>query len=103
MDLKTYRVCRQCGEEWNVAAADKGGKVYLCPVCRGEPWYASKPWLSTGRPPRGGEGHRRKALDLREAKGGAENHRAAVPETADAGLGPAQREAGKERDHPGDQ
>ena len=93
MDGKTYRVCRQCGEEWNVAVTDKGGKVYLCPLCLGEPWYASKPWLSsgriapgdsarsypaakgrldsTGRPPRGGEGHRRKTLDQSGPGGGA--------------------------------
>lgn len=77
----TYRVCRQCGEEWNVAVTDKGSKVYLCHVCRGAPWEGSRPGLSRGwvtpggdawvtARRRGGDGHRRNALDQSGPGGG---------------------------------
>lgn len=33
-DGKVYRVCRRCGERWNVSALEKGEKIYLCPYCR---------------------------------------------------------------------
>lgn len=28
-----YRLCRICGEEWNVSAKEKFGAKYTCPKC----------------------------------------------------------------------
>lgn len=28
-----YRLCRKCGQRWNVSALEPGGRVYICPVC----------------------------------------------------------------------
>lgn len=30
---RVYRVCRRCGEAWNVSAVFPGEKVYICPWC----------------------------------------------------------------------
>ena len=27
------RICRKCGETWNVSAIEPGDKVYICPWC----------------------------------------------------------------------
>lgn len=34
MDGRVYRVCRLCGERWNVSALCPGDKKYVCPWCR---------------------------------------------------------------------
>ena len=28
-----YRVCRTCGERWNVSCIYPGQKKYICPIC----------------------------------------------------------------------
>ena len=28
-----YRICKKCGNEWNVSAKVKGEKHYICPCC----------------------------------------------------------------------
>ncbi|MBQ3970022.1 MAG: hypothetical protein II685_06035 [Clostridia bacterium] len=29
-----YRICRDCGLDWNVSKNDESGRVYYCPKCR---------------------------------------------------------------------
>ena len=29
-----YRLCRVCGNEWNVSSKEPGDRVYICPKCR---------------------------------------------------------------------
>lgn len=29
-----YRICRDCGLDWNVSKYDESGRVYYCPKCR---------------------------------------------------------------------
>lgn len=29
-----YRICRDCGLDWNVSKNDESGKAYYCPKCR---------------------------------------------------------------------
>jgi hypothetical protein len=33
MTAPTYRLCRKCGETWNVSCVHPGDKIYICPVC----------------------------------------------------------------------
>ncbi len=28
-----HRICRKCGERWNVSSIEPGEKVYICPWC----------------------------------------------------------------------
>lgn len=28
-----YRLCRRCGERWNVSCIYPGEKIYICPIC----------------------------------------------------------------------
>lgn len=28
-----YRICHECGREWNVSRLDPGEKKYICPTC----------------------------------------------------------------------
>lgn len=30
---KRFRLCRRCGQTWNVSCLEPGEKVYICPVC----------------------------------------------------------------------
>lgn len=47
---RVYRVCRRCGEKWNVSAVDPGEKVYICPWCEARAkkkrggWEGGKKW-----------------------------------------------------------
>ena len=29
-----YRLCRVCGEEWNVSVKEPSNRAYICPKCR---------------------------------------------------------------------
>lgn len=31
--MSVYRICRECGKDWNVSKKDPGGKHYVCPTC----------------------------------------------------------------------
>lgn len=31
--MRVYRICRDCGKDWNVSKIDPGGKAYICPTC----------------------------------------------------------------------
>lgn len=33
MMIYKYRICRDCGQKWNVSRIDPGDKVYICPPC----------------------------------------------------------------------
>lgn len=30
---RKYRICRDCGREWNVSRIEPGDKIYICPPC----------------------------------------------------------------------
>ena len=102
MQAKIYRTCAGCGrEDINVPRTAPGGRVYYCPICRGEARYLTKDWLSTGAQfghrAEGGEPHRRReAVDLRETEGGSSDQGGPVPAAPTEGIGPAKREAGEE-------
>lgn len=47
---RLYRICRTCGEKWNVSRIYPGDKRYVCPWCEYRArqaerryWYAGKP------------------------------------------------------------
>ena len=33
MMIYKYRICRDCGQKWNVSRIEPGEKVYVCPLC----------------------------------------------------------------------
>lgn len=33
MMIYKYRICRDCGQKWNVSRIEPGEKVYVCPPC----------------------------------------------------------------------
>lgn len=43
---RVERLCAKCGALVNVSNREKGGRKYVCPVCRGEPWYGTRQRLS---------------------------------------------------------
>ena len=31
--MRIYRICRDCGKDWNVSRIEPGAKHYVCPTC----------------------------------------------------------------------
>lgn len=54
--MSVYRICRECGKDWNVSKKDPGGKHYVCPTCELRNRVRAKEKAAPGQQPESGKG-----------------------------------------------